>query len=200
MKLSQKKLFLKKEFTLGKDSLNIQTKDLTSSESLNIPYEEIDTSNLVERRQTDNILLIITIVFGTFFIINILNPDNYDGDGLFGVALFLFLATLASGFLTYLKSRNVVLIPTANNRYIELFKDKPNKELFDAFILELSNRITSFLYTKYASIDTDLPIEPQLLNIAWLKEREIISQEEFERLKSELTKKGSGGNPVGFNK
>jgi hypothetical protein len=46
----------------------------------------------------------------------------------------------------------------------------------------------------------DLPKEPQLLNLAWLKDREVISQEEFEKLKSELTNKGIGENPVGFNK
>jgi hypothetical protein len=200
MKLSQRKLFLKREYTLGKDSLTIRTSDLTSSETLKIPYEDIDTSNLIEKKQTDNILLVITIVFGVFFLINILNPNNYSEDGLLGVAVFLFLVAFASGFLTYLKSKNVVLIPTAKNGYIEVLKNKPSTVQFNNFILELTIKIASFLRTKYANIDLDLPKEPQLLNLAWLKDREVISQEEFEKLKSELTNKGIGENPVGFNK
>ena len=185
---------------MGKDSLTIRTSDLTSSETLKIPYEDIDTSNLIERKQTDNILLVITIVFGVFFLINILNPDNYEQDGLLGVAIFLFFVALVSAFLTYVKSKNVTLIPTAKNGYIEVLKNKPSQSQFDNFIMELSNRIASFLRTKYANIDLDLPIEPQLLNLAWLKDREVISQEEFEKLKSDLTNKGRGDNPVGFNK
>lgn len=200
MNLSQRKLFILREFTMNKESLNIKSRDLTSSEELNIPYEEIDTSKIIKQKQTDNIMLIITLIFGGFFMINILNPDNYKGEGWFGVAVFLFMVTLVSGLITYVKSKNLILIPTLNNGYLELFKAKPNQEQSDKFISELSSRITSILRSKYGTIDLEMPTEPQLMNISWLKDRGVITIEEFENLKSNLIKNGKGNNPVGFNK
>jgi hypothetical protein len=167
---------------------------------LNISYEEIDTSKIIKQKQTDNILLIITIIFGGFFLINLFNPDNYKGEGWFGVALFLFMVSLISGLLTYIKSKNLVLIPTLNNGHLEVLTAKPNQEQFDEFMTELSDRITSFLRTKYGTIDLDMPTEPQLMNLSWLKDRDIITIDEFEKLKSDLIHNGKGNNPVGFTK
>lgn len=200
MNLSQRKLFLQREFTLNKESLNIKSRNLTSSEELNISYEEIDTSKIIKQKQTDNILLIITLIFGGFFLINLFNPDNYKGEGWFGVAIFLFMVTFLSGLLTYIKSKNLVLIPTLNNGHLEVLNAKPNQEQFDEFMTELSARITSFLRTKYGTIDLDMPTEPQLMNLSWLKDRDIITIDEFEKLKSDLIHNGKGNNPVGFTK
>lgn len=70
MNLTQKKLFVRREFTLNNEALNIKSSDLTSSEELNISYEDIDTSKLIIRKEVDNIMLIITLLFGSFLIIN----------------------------------------------------------------------------------------------------------------------------------
>lgn len=200
MTLLQRKLFLRREFKMNKRELNIKSSDLTSSEELNIPYEEIDTSKLIFQKQTDNIMLIITLIFGGFFIINLLNPDNYKGDGWFGVGLFLFMVTLFSAMITYVKSKNLVLIPTMNNGYIEILNAKPSQKQFDEFLSELTSRITTYLKSKYGTIDFDMPTEPQLMNLSWLKDREIITPDEFENLKKELINNGKGNSPVGFNK
>lgn len=200
MKLLQRKLFLRREFTMNDDFLNIKSKDLTSSEEINVPYEEIDVSRLVYQKQTDNIMLIITIVFGTFFLINIFNPENYNGSGLLGVAIFLFFVTAFSGIITFVKSKNITLIPTQSNGYLEVFRNKPSSQEHDGFISELSKRVNSLLKTKYGKVDTEMPPEPQLMNFAWLKERGVISEEEFNTLKYKLIGKENTNNQIGFNK
>ncbi len=201
MNLLQKKLFLVREFTLEKGFLRIQFRNLTSSEEFNIPYEEIDFSKTVWQRETDNVMLIVTLVFGAFFLINIFNPDNYpDGSGLIGVSIFLFIVTCLSGLITYIKSKNVLLIPTHNNGYLEFIKNKPNKDEFEAFIKKLSDEITLFLKSKYAKIDLEMPVEPQLMTLGWLREKDIISEEEFENLKHNLVNKKKGGASIGFSK
>ncbi|WP_111881503.1 hypothetical protein [Aequorivita sp. CIP111184] len=185
---------------MNKGELNIKSSDLTSSEELNISYEEIDISKLIFQKKTDNLMLIISFLFGGFFIIYLLNPDNYKDEGWFGIALFIFILTFFSAIITYVKSKNLVLIPTINHGYIELLKAKPNQKEFDEFLRELSNRITSYLKLKYGTIDLDMPLEPQLMNISWLKDREIITLDEFESLKKELINNGKGNSPIGFNK
>lgn len=146
-------------------------------------------------------MLIVTLVFGVFFLINIFNPDNYpDGSGLIGVSIFLFIVTCLSGLVTYIKSKNVLLIPTHNNGYLEFIKNKPNKDEFEAFIKKLSDEITLFLKSKYAKIDLEMPVEPQLMTLGWLREKDIISEEEFENLKHNLVNKKKGGASIGFSK
>src|SRR5690606_4577876 len=198
MNLAQRKFLKVNEFTLLEGSLNVKSRDLTSSQELNISYEEIDISNMIKQKKTDNILLIITVGFAIVLIINLLNHDNYKDEGLFGVSIFLFIIRLISGLLTYARSKNIYLIPTAKNGYLEIFKTKPNKEKTEAFVNELDNRINQYLRSKYGTIDTDMPTEPQLLNLQWLKEREVISADEFENLKSKLIKGTKQEKPVGF--
>lgn len=190
MKLNQKKLFVKKEFTLKEDSLHVIIRDLTSSEEVSILYEEIDTSKLIKHKKTDNLMLICTLIFAMFFIVNLLNPQNYkDNESPVGVLLFLFVTTLLCGLITAIKSKNVLLIPTAHNRYIEVYNTKKNKAQEEAFIAELSVRIHLFLKSKYGQVDVDLPAEPQLMSFSWLKDRGVITSEEFDELKKELLQK-----------
>ena len=94
----------------------------------------------------------------------------------------------------------MLLIPTHNNGYLEFIKNKPNKDEFEAFIKKLSDEITLFLKSKYAKIDLEMPVEPQLMTLGWLREKDIISEEEFENLKHNLVNKKKGGASIGFSK
>lgn len=200
MKLIQHKLFLKKEITLADDLIKLKSKNLTSSEEVTINLEELDPTRLIYQKKTDNLMLGVTFFFGAFFIINLVNPANYEpnDDGLLGVLIFLFGASVIAGLITFLKSKNVIIIPTINNGYIELFRARPNKMDVDNFITELSAKVNQTLKNKYGKIDLDMPIEPQLMNINWLHERKVISDVEFEKMKSELIKAGKNNNKIGF--
>lgn len=56
----------------------------------------------------------------------------------------------------------------------------------EEFLKTLKNKVIDFLKSKYANIDKDLDTQDQLKKLIWLKEREVISQKEFEHLKSQL--------------
>jgi len=200
MKLKQRKLFLRKDITLVNNSVKIKNNNLTSSEEIVISLEDIDTNKIVYQKKTDNLMLIVTIFFGVFFLINIFNPENYasEEDDSSGVFIFLFFMSFISGVITFIKSKNIILIPTMHNGYLEIFRAKPNKKEVDDFISELSLKINVSLKNKYGKLDLDMPIEPQLMNISWLKEREVISELEFEQMKSELISLRKDQNKIGF--
>ena len=200
MKLKQRRLFTQKELTLNKNSIKVKVKNLTSSEETTISLEEIDTRKMVYQKKTDTLMLVVTLFFGIFFLINIFNPENYkpDQDDPYGVFIFLFLVSLFSGLITFLKSKNVILIPTINNGYLEVFRSKPSENDVDDFISKLSEKINLSLKDKYGKLDLDMPTEQQLMNISWLKEREVISELEFEQLKTQLTSLRKDQNKIGF--
>jgi hypothetical protein len=200
MKLKQRRLFTQKELTLHENSIKVKFKNLTSSEETTISLEEIDTRKMVYQKKTDTLMLVVTLFFGTFFLINIFNPENYapDQDDPYGVFIFLFLLSTCSGLITFLKSKNVILIPTMNNGFLEVFRNIPSENDVDDFISKLSENINTSLKDKYGKLDLDMPIEQQLMNISWLKEREVISEPEFEKLKTQLTSSRKNQNKIGF--
>jgi hypothetical protein len=111
--------------------------------------------------------------------------------------LFTFVVAVAFAFFAYLGKKDQILIPTLNNGLIEIFNERPTKDATDKFISTLNEKINSYLIKKYASIDKDLPIEPQLSQLMWLREREILKEEEFENLKLQLLGKKES-SPIGF--
>lgn len=200
MILKQKKLFNKKEFEIKEDCLSIKTKNLTTSSEVSIPFEEIDVSNIVRSKSTDNVMLIITGIFFFFFVINVFNPENYkDGDDPFGVFVFLFLVTVICGLITYIKTKNISLIPTASGRFIEVINNNPSKSEQENFLDFLKNEVRTYLKLKLSKIDYDLPKEPQLINFSWLREMKLISEFEYEELKNKLLRRSSNSDNIGFN-
>ena len=51
---------------------------------------------------------------------------------------------------------------------------------------EIISASENYLLKKYSKVDRTLPIEPQLENIQYLLNREIITEEKFESLKIQL--------------
>ena len=87
-----------------------------------------------------------------------------------------------------------------NNGYIQLFRASLTEEREEAFINELSVRINIFLKLKYGNIDLDLASEPQLMNLSQPKDRVVISNVKFERLKAIVLNKSQENNNIDFNK
>lgn len=63
--------------------------------------------------------------------------------------------------------------------------DSPSQEEMDNFIAEIIKRSRKILLEKYGKVDADLPEETQFNNFYWLKNRGIISEEEYKELKQE---------------
>ena len=100
--------------------------------------------------------------------------------------------------LLFTTRQHLASIRLLNGRSLIFNLKKPNPEIVNEFIALLQKRIKEFLKSKYGTIDRDLPLEPQLNNYTWLKNRNIINEEEFNTLKNKLLKKESDFK-VGFN-
>ena len=70
-------------------------------------------------------------------------------------------------------------------------------------MLEFSNRIieasNKFLLNKYGKIDKALPIEGQLSKLEFLRDRDILNEDEFENLKNQLLGRENKGS-IGFGR
>jgi hypothetical protein len=66
---------------------------------------------------------------------------------------------------------------------LTFFKDRPSKNEVEFFINEIIRISKQLLLKKYARIDPDIPEDVMMTQLNWLKNRELLTEEEYADLK-----------------
>lgn len=198
MDLRQRKLFNTKEFECRESGLYIRARNLVSTLEYELPYEEIFVKKIIRQKKNDGVIILVGSFFALILIIGLIGRILGKNDITWSALALIFILVLISAFIAFANAKRLILIPTANNGLIEVFDGRPNADATDQFVFNLTVNISAYLKAKYASIDPQLPIENQLANLMWLKEREVIDDQEFEGLKNQLF--NPQGNPIGFGR
>lgn len=187
MKLVQKQGSRKNEFLLTGNTLHIKTKSMGE-----IKEWSVDVEYIGEERFYKTYSQLGPRIIGTIFLITMvisvigfsLEKDWSNGDNIgalvLGVVLFGGLGLLA--FLAPMRNE-VHLVGGAAQ--VMFLLNSPSKEEMESFIQEIIKRSRKRLLEKYGKIDADIPEETQFNNLYWLKNRGLISEEEYEELKQE---------------
>lgn len=179
---SQQRYLNNKSIIYQESGILYSSGNFLSSKKIFIPYEEILYEKLSFELKTDKFNLVVCIIALLTVLKSILGVyDNPNGiyKGLLPLSALFFIAFFIA---TVLSRRKVVYISTFNFGDIELY-DRPE---ITNFLKDLKIATDDFLKAKYSKIDKDLPIDNQLQNLMYLKERRILSDEEFESLKNKL--------------
>lgn len=179
---SQQRYLNNKSIVYQESGILYSSGNFLSSKKVFIPYEEILYEKLGYEIKTDKFNFIVCIISCLTFLKSLLGVyDNPNGiyKGLLPLSAIFLITFLVA---TILSRRKVVYISTFNFGFIELY-DKPE---INGFLKDLKIVTNDFLKSKYSKIDRDLPIDNQLQSLMYLKERQILSDEEFESLKNKL--------------
>lgn len=188
--LNQKHLFKEITYEIKKDSIHYQSKGLLNSMEYDVSFEEITDKVIFETKIQElaklAILCCLVLVIAASVEINL-------------IAIIISVSVLALFILLLFTTRKHIATILLTNRRALIFNlKKPDPDTVKEFIAHLQTRIKEYLKGKYGNIDRDLPVEPQLNNFNWLKNRNVISEEEFTTLKNKLLRKESDFK-VGFN-
>jgi len=196
--LVQRKFLKSKIFTIQDNHLEVKTNSAANSTSFQIPFEELLPSQIVREERTDYVLLGISLLLGMFFLANLFNKSNYTGEeSPLPILILLFSGFSLSTIFLYFRNKNTIAITTSGG-LLEFHHSIPDKETVEQFISLLEEKVNLFLKNKYASIDHDLPVEQQLNNLVWLKDRNILKIEEYEKLKKSLVSRKPTSGSIGF--
>jgi hypothetical protein len=191
MKLQTRRFFKKQDLDILRTSLKIEKRSLLDSSEYEIPLEHIHNKKSIQTNTNDNFLVVSfsLLVIGLLFLLG--SNTDISTVALIGGTFFLALALLTR--------KKTITIPTYSGDKIELFFNNQNK----SEVLEFSNKIieasNAFLLNKYGKIDKALPVEGQLSNLGFLRDRDVISEEEYEGLKDLLFGRENKSS-VGFNR
>jgi hypothetical protein len=171
--------------------VKIEKRSLLDSIEYEVPFEHIHNKRKIQTNTNDNLLVI------SFFLLFIGLLFQFGPNTELSVTLLIAAAFFLA--LALITKKKTVTIPTYDGDKIELFFNKKNKHEvleFSSRIIEASN---SFLLNKYGKIDKALPLEGQLSNLNFLRDRDIITDEEFENLKNQLLGRENKGS-LGFSR
>jgi hypothetical protein len=180
VELIQKSFLSHKHYTIEKDRIIVNTKNINTYEEYFIKLEEIGLD--LNYSRTKGVFWLIPInlaalALGTYILFDEVRNGIKFPEILFWVFSFLLFATMAF-FSFFQKSEKVFLV--GGSTTLELNAINPNKEEVNTFIKQIHLSIKQHYKSKYGKIDVTLDEATQIHNYKWLKEINAISEEEFE--------------------
>ncbi len=175
----QRDLFLnRKYFEISDKGLLVKEKGFTNRSEYFVEFDKIGTKR--HKTTFGNIWWLIgglfcLVISGPFYI-DILNGTEEDLSTLV-FFLMLGIVCLFVFFLTH--KRSFYLLNPDNSNGIEFLHNKPSKLELEKFINELIRIRNTELEETYGEINRNLPYEQNYNNQLWLKNNNVISNDEF---------------------
>lgn len=182
----QRRFFNSKKAEFEFDGITFYSGNFLNAKEIFIPYDEIIPDAITRETKTSRLFLWTTIAFGLIFSLSFFDTLQIPF-GIYMVLVFfsglLFVIFL---LLTILSRKQMLYITTLSGYLIDFYDRNPSKKAMDEFLETLKTKTFAYLKEKYAVIDIDLPIEKQIENLNFLKERNVITEKEYEALKEKL--------------
>lgn len=182
----QKRFFNSKRVEFENDGITFYSGNFLNAKEIFIPFDEIIPDAISRETKTSKLFLWNAIVFGVIFGLSFFDILQIPF-GIYMVLVFfsglLFVIFL---LLTILSRKCLLYITTLSGYLIDFYDKNPSKQALDEFLKTLKIKTFAYLKKKYAVIDIDLPIEKQIENLNFLKERNVITENEYKALKEKL--------------
>ena len=184
-----RRFLTRQNFEIQKSSLKIERKNMFEAIEYEIAFDHLQSKLKIQTIFNNNLIIV-----GAFFLV-------FSILFLFGIneelsVFFIFIAIFFIG-LPFINRKKVISIASMDGNHIELYFTNRNKQSVHDYATEIIKSANIYLLKKYSKIDRSLPIEPQIENIQYLLNREIITEENFESLKNQLLGKENKSS-IGF--
>lgn len=184
MRLEQKQGFKKRTFELNGNRLKIIHKSLSEFKQWNVNIEEIGDEIHIDKKTRIGAVIIAAFLLGfgsLFLLVNRYLKDELSINVFIGLGIiYLFI-----GLIILLSPKKNELKIIGGMRIISFFLDSPSKIDVETFANNLIRESKNIMINKYSKIDADIPEETMMNQLLWLKNRGILTEEEFEEKKTE---------------
>ena len=191
MTLHNQRYFTRQFFEMTDSGLKVNKRTLLDKFEFEIPFEQIHNKMKIQTITNNNLIVISASCFilATLFLLGTLSE----------ISPLLYFAGFVFTFLVIVTRKKSITISTYIGEQIELFFTKTNRENVQEFATNIIKASNSFLLKKYGKVDKALPIDSQLNELKFLRDREVIDEEQFDNLKSQLLSRDNS-NSIGFSR
>ncbi len=186
MILKQKQGGKRKEFELiNNTDLRIKEKQSGELKEWTVKLDMIG-HNLVYQEATRKRFYIMSsslVAFLIFITIALYMSDDFTGNLPVVIGVYIIIASIILLSLLSPLKNEIHLVGGSVN--LTFFKENPSPEAVKTFINEIIRLSKQQLLNKYAKIDPELPEETVFTQLNWLKNRDLLTEDEYQELKNE---------------
>ena len=176
--IETRRFFKKCTLELLKDEIKVIKSTPFNSVEFEVSYEQIETKKTIETKVNFG-LLVLVFLFSFIGILFLFGDRSYISTLFFSFAILVLIFSI----ITKLK---IMTIKSFEGHNLELYFTSRNKQDVLSFADKIINSANNYILNKYSKIDKDLPIENQLAKLSFLQNKDLITDEQFEQLKSQL--------------
>jgi hypothetical protein len=166
--------------------LNLEHKNWIEEKSWQVRLDHIGNQKYYVKESNKPKILTVTIFY--LFILVCTSIYLFSNKHTQNESITIIVCDLVIGLiglsLILKKGKNIVII-TGGDENITFYNDSKNAKELNEFIDHVINCANNYILEKYGKIDPDLPEESQLNIFRWLRDRELIDDNEYENLKKE---------------
>jgi hypothetical protein len=183
--LKQKKYLEHREFKIFEKEVTVKIRKNYEQTEWTIPFEELGFKKVYQSNPKTLNYIVVSVV--TVFLLVMTSVFFFQKNSIDSATYYvnLFLWGLIAIIFSFVGKKNELFL-TGGQTSLAFLRDRPSEKQVDQFIEKLIESAKKHLKKKYTRIDKDLSEEIQLNNFYWLRNIEIITDEEYEALKKEL--------------
>jgi len=185
MILKQKQGGKRKEFEiLNNTALRVREKQSGELKEWTVNLETIGYSLIYQSstRKRSYIMASVMAAFLVFITIALFLSDDFYGNLPVVITAYVIFGLLIGLSLFLPLKKEIYLVGGGTN--LTFFQDSPSTGEVNVFINEIIRLSRQQLLNTYAKIDPELPEETMFSQLNWLKNRDLITEEEYLDLKS----------------
>ncbi|MBE0424927.1 MAG: hypothetical protein IBX66_13505 [Lutibacter sp.] len=182
----QKRFFNSKRVEFEYDGITFYSGNFLNAKEIFIPFDEIIPDAITRETKTSRLFIWITIASGLIFSLALWDIFKIPFAVYMVLVFFSGLIFALFLLLTIFNRKYMLYITTISGYLIDFYDKNPSKEAVEDFLETLKAKTFAYLKEKYAVIDIDLPVEKQIENLNFLKERHVITENEYVALKEKL--------------
>ena len=176
MELHQRTLLEKRSFFLLPNKLKLYLKDTEGEHENYISYESLKGEAKISCRKNPK-LLFIAIAMVTFAGC-ILLQSLLINQGIY-YTIFPLVIAILSGVLYLHKQQNYIILETYDRKKVIFFRNKPNRQTLERFLVQLWSCRKQYLREKYFYINQNHDLKQQTERLRWLLEQQVITKAEY---------------------
>jgi len=182
----QKRFFNSKRVEFEYDGITFYSGNFLNAKEIFIPFDEIIPDAITRETKTSRLFIWITVASGFIFSLALWDIFKIPFGAYMVLVFFSGLIFTLFLLLTIFNRKYMLYITTLSGYLIDFYDKNPSKDAMEEFLQTLKTKTFAYLKEKYAVIDIDLPVEKQIENLNFLKERNVITEKEYEALKEKL--------------
>ncbi|AWM32105.1 hypothetical protein [Hymenobacter nivis] len=185
--LLQKTLTSIKTVRITPTGLRVQTKNLREELDYTLQFDDLGFDTVRQRVKSANLPFYCFLVFDGLYVWLLVTSVRHHEpfkQQLFWLGALLFFSAL-TGFAFFHRNKDVVHL-TGGARTLELLATRPDAPRVALFIAAVHQAMRDYHKARYAALDAHLPYAARLGRLQELRERHVVSDEEYRTLRDAM--------------